>query len=200
MFHLSAWQRFWRLELPFAMPALIWNMMMSVSGGWFFVVASEAITVGARPSLLPGIGSYISLAIAERELRADRLGHSGHAGRHHPLRPTVFRPLVAWADKFKFERRRRGAPHSALLPSCSARLFHAVGSCRPSVGCSACRVSQRMTATRQVRAAAAANRLARPAWNALLVALVAAYGADPSGAYVKAEVGWTKSGTSSPGL
>ena len=52
-FRFSAWQRFWRLEVPFAMPGLIWNMMMSMSGGWFFVVASEAITVGDRPLLCP---------------------------------------------------------------------------------------------------------------------------------------------------
>jgi NitT/TauT family transport system permease protein len=56
---LSAWQRFWRLEAPFAMPGLIWNMMMSMSGGWFFVVASEAISVGAIQIALPGIGSYL---------------------------------------------------------------------------------------------------------------------------------------------
>src|SRR5690242_14162574 len=63
MYHLSTWQRFWRLEVPHAMPALAWNMMMSVSGGWFFVVASEAITVSGQTILLPGIGSYIATAI-----------------------------------------------------------------------------------------------------------------------------------------
>src|SRR5262249_1991672 len=57
-FGLSGWQRFWQLETPFAMPGLIWNMMMSMSGGWFFVVASEAISVGDTTIKLPGIGSY----------------------------------------------------------------------------------------------------------------------------------------------
>ena len=56
-FQLSAWLRFWRLEVPFATPGLIWNTMMSMSGGWFFVVASEAITVGDTTVKLPGIGS-----------------------------------------------------------------------------------------------------------------------------------------------
>ena len=56
----SAWQRFWRLEVPFAMPGLIWNMMMSMSGGWFFVVASEAISVGDLQIALPGVGSYVA--------------------------------------------------------------------------------------------------------------------------------------------
>ena len=69
-FRLSPWQRFWRLEVPFAMPSLIWNMMMSMSGGWFFVVASEAITVGNTTVTLPGIGSYIALAIEQRDLAA----------------------------------------------------------------------------------------------------------------------------------
>src|SRR6185295_16909211 len=56
-FLLSPWMRFWRLEVPFALPALVWNMMMSMSGGWFFVVASEAISVGHTTVMLPGIGS-----------------------------------------------------------------------------------------------------------------------------------------------
>ena len=62
-FHLSPWQRFWKLDAPFAMPGLIWNMMMSMSGGWFFIVASEAITVGNNTFTLPGIGAYLAQAI-----------------------------------------------------------------------------------------------------------------------------------------
>ena len=61
-FRLTGWQKFWQLEAPFAMPGLIWNMMMSMSGGWFFVVASEAITVGDTTITLPGVGSYIAKA------------------------------------------------------------------------------------------------------------------------------------------
>src|ERR1700751_3150562 len=70
IFRLSGWQRFWRLELPFAMPGLLWNMMMSMSGGWFFVVASEAISVANQNIKLPGVGSYIALAIEARHLQA----------------------------------------------------------------------------------------------------------------------------------
>src|ERR1700741_273848 len=65
VFKLSAWARFWRLDVPFAMPGLIWNMMMSMSGGWFFVVASEAIAVGSHTARLPGVGSYVALAIRD---------------------------------------------------------------------------------------------------------------------------------------
>ena len=79
MYHLSPWQRFWRLEVPHAIPSLVWNMMMSVSGGWFFVVASEAITVSGQTILLPGIGSYIATAIAAARPRRDRLCGPGHA-------------------------------------------------------------------------------------------------------------------------
>src|ERR1700680_2011567 len=75
MYHLSAWQRFWRLEVPHGVPALVWNMMMSVSGGWFFVVASEAITVAGQTIMLPGIGSYIATAIEQRDLAA--IGDAG---------------------------------------------------------------------------------------------------------------------------
>ncbi|MGO4834778.1 ABC transporter permease subunit, partial [Rhizobiaceae sp. 2RAB30] len=69
-FGLSAWQRFWRLEAPFAAPGLIWNTMMSMSGGWFFVVASEAITVGDTTVQLPGLGSWLALAIDRKDFSA----------------------------------------------------------------------------------------------------------------------------------
>ena len=103
MFRLSPWQRFWRLELPFAAPPLIWNMMMSVSGGWFFVVASEAITVSGQNILLPGIGSYISMAIADKNLAAIGYAILAMLGGILAYDQLFFRPLVAWADKFKFE-------------------------------------------------------------------------------------------------
>ena len=70
MFGLSAWARFWRIEAPFATPPLIWNMMMSMSGGWFFVTISEAISVGKTNIALPGIGSWIAVAIAQKNLPA----------------------------------------------------------------------------------------------------------------------------------
>jgi len=103
-FHLSAWQRFWRLDVPFAMPGLIWNTMMSMSGGWFFVVASEAITVGDTTVTLPGIGSYVALAIKEQNLPA--IGYAILAMLLVIIAydQLLFRPVVAWADKFRFEQ------------------------------------------------------------------------------------------------
>ncbi|SMF81622.1 NitT/TauT family transport system permease protein [Tistlia consotensis] len=103
-FRLSPWMRFWRLEVPFAMPALVWNMMMSMSGGWFFVVASEAISVGDTTVTLPGIGSYIALAIEHRDLGAIGWAISTMFVVILIYDQLLFRPLVAWADRFRFEQ------------------------------------------------------------------------------------------------
>ena len=102
-FHLSAWQKFWRLEVPFAMPGLVWNTMMSMSGGWFFVVASEAISVGDNNWKLPGIGSYIALAQAERNFGAIVWAIVAMLVVILAYDQLLFRPLVAWSAKFKFE-------------------------------------------------------------------------------------------------
>ncbi len=102
-FRLTGWQKFWQLEAPYAVPGLIWNTMMSMSGGWFFVVASEAITVGDTTITLPGVGSYIATA--------------NNAGRWDAIAAAVatmgvviliydqllFRPIIAWAAKFRVE-------------------------------------------------------------------------------------------------
>jgi len=103
MYHLSPWQSFWQLEVPFAMPQLIWNMMMSVSGGWFFVVASEAISVADHQVLLPGIGSYISLAIDQRDLSAVLYAILAMLVLILLYDQLLFRPLLAWAQRFKLE-------------------------------------------------------------------------------------------------
>jgi NitT/TauT family transport system permease protein len=115
-FHLSGWQRFWRLDVPFAMPGLIWNTMMSMSGGWFFVVASEAITVGNTTVTLPGIGSYVALGIQKQNLPA--IGYAILAMLLVIIiyDQLLFRPVVAWADKFRFEQTASGsAPTSWML-------------------------------------------------------------------------------------
>lgn len=103
VFGLSGWQKFWKIELPFALPSLIWNMMVSMSGGWFFVVASEAITVGEQRVSLPGIGSYIALAIAEENLMAIAYAISTMMVVILLYDQLLFRPLLAWSDKFRYE-------------------------------------------------------------------------------------------------
>jgi NitT/TauT family transport system permease protein len=103
MYRLTPFQTFWRLEVPHAMPGLAWNMMMSVSGGWFFVVASEAIKVGGVPVLLPGIGSYVSQAIDQRDLHAIFYAIATMLAVILLYDQLLFRPLLAWSQKFKNE-------------------------------------------------------------------------------------------------
>jgi NitT/TauT family transport system permease protein len=109
-FRLSPWMSFWRLDVPFAMPQLIWNMMMSMSGSWFFVVASEAISVGNTTVTLPGIGSYIALAIERRDLAAVIWAIGAMFIVIFIYDQILFRPLVAWADRFRFEQEPGGVP------------------------------------------------------------------------------------------
>lgn len=103
MFRLSAWQRFWRVDVPNAMPGLIWNSMMSMSASWFFVVASEAITVANKNITLPGIGSYIAAALPNADLHA--VGYAIIAMLIVILAydQLMFRPLNQWMERFRAE-------------------------------------------------------------------------------------------------
>lgn len=104
MFHLSAWQRFWRVEVPFSIPGLLWNMMLSMSGSWIFLIASESISVSNQTIVLPGVGSYLRLAIS----------HSSISGVIYTILTMLivillydqlfFRPLLNWSKKFTFEQ------------------------------------------------------------------------------------------------
>src|SRR3954454_25169900 len=102
-FHLTPWQRFWRLEVPFATPGLVWNTMMSMSGGWFFGVASEAVSVGDNSWKLPGIGSYVALALEHRDILAVLYAILAMLLVILAYDQLLFRPLVAWSTKFRFE-------------------------------------------------------------------------------------------------
>lgn len=113
MFHLSSWQRFWRIDVPFSMPGLLWNTMASMSAGWFFVVASEAITVSNQQILLPGIGSYIAVAIQAANLRAICYAILAMLIVILIYDQLLFRPLVAWAEKFKTDKEGTGADRVA---------------------------------------------------------------------------------------
>jgi NitT/TauT family transport system permease protein len=110
VFRLSPWMRFWRLDVPFAMPQLIFNMMLSMSGSWFFVVASEAISVGNTTITLPGVGSYIALAIEQRSLSAVAWAIGTMAIVILLYDQVLFRPLVAWADRFRFQQEAGALP------------------------------------------------------------------------------------------
>jgi NitT/TauT family transport system permease protein len=115
-FRLTPWMSFWRIDVPFAMPQLIWNMMMSMSGSWFFVVAAEAINVGNTTVTLPGVGSYIALAIQQQNLQAVGWAIGTMLVVILIYDQVVFRPLVAYADRFRYEQEPGGiAPKSWVL-------------------------------------------------------------------------------------
>ncbi len=102
-FQFNPWRTFWLLELPFAMPGLVWNAMLSMAGGWFYVVASEAIRVGNTTVAVPGVGSYLALAIERRDLGAVGWAALAMLVAVLTVDQLLFRPLVAWAERFKFE-------------------------------------------------------------------------------------------------
>jgi NitT/TauT family transport system permease protein len=138
-FGLSWWQRFWQLETPFAMPGLIWNMMMSMSGGWFFVVASEAIAVGDTTIKLPGIGSYLAVAIEEKRIDAVFAAIITMLAVIIAYDQLLFRPLVAFGARFRVELSAGQTQEKSLVAQVFARthwmrvlmhgpaeLFHAI--------------------------------------------------------------------------
>jgi len=104
MFQLSAWQRFWKVDVPYSMSGLLWNMMMSMSASWFFVVLSEAIVVAHQDIRLPGVGSYIALAIEQRDLHAVGYAIFTMVVVIFLYDQILFRPLIAWSEKFNMEQ------------------------------------------------------------------------------------------------
>ncbi len=169
-FHFSAWQRFWRLEVPFAMPGLIWNMMMSMSGGWFFVVASEAITVGDTTITLPGIGAYLARSTAEKNLAAVGWAVLAMVLVIILYDQLMFRPLIAWADKFRTgQTGAQTAPQSWFLDLLQrSRLMRTMG--RPAARLLGALARQRFAPLRprKLRARTRRSTLIDIAWFAIV--------------------------------
>ncbi len=103
IFRLNTWLRFKRLELPFGMIGLIWNSVMSWAGGWFFLMAAEIFTVGSRDFRLPGLGAYLQEAANQEDFRAIAFGLTALILTIVALDQLVWRPLLAWSDRFKVE-------------------------------------------------------------------------------------------------
>ena len=97
---MSWWERFFRLDLSYAANGLLWNSMMSMAGGWFFLMVSEAFVLGEHDFRLPGLGSYMSLAIERSDGLAQLLGVLSMLGMIVLVDQVVWRPLVAWSHKF----------------------------------------------------------------------------------------------------
>lgn len=103
VYRLGVWQRLTRLELPAAAISLVWNSMMSFGGSWFFLAASEAVTVYGHTVLLPGLGSYLALASARGNGTDMRWAILAMIVVIVAIDQLFWRPLVAWSQKFKME-------------------------------------------------------------------------------------------------
>ncbi|HEX4714813.1 MAG TPA: ABC transporter permease subunit, partial [Ktedonobacteraceae bacterium] len=134
---LRPWQRFLKLEVPASMIGLLWNSMMSWAGGWFFLMASEQFTLGTRSFQLPGLGSYLQAAANQGNTGAVIWGLLTLIILIVLLDFLFWRPLVAWADKFKIEQNSNADPptspvldllrRSALVATANRRVFRPLG-------------------------------------------------------------------------
>src|SRR5260221_1652054 len=104
LYRCSAWQGLVALELPYGAIGLVWNSMMSVAGGWFFLMACEMFVLGDRDFRLPGLGSFLQTAASHGNTRAILWGLSAMIAVIVLLDQLVWRPIIVWADKFKFEQ------------------------------------------------------------------------------------------------
>lgn len=103
LYRFSWWQRFTQMELPFSVIGLVWNSMMSVAGGWFFLTACEMFVLGKRDFRLPGLGSYLQIAASTGDNKAMLWGLATILAIIVLADQLVWRPVIAWAQKFKFE-------------------------------------------------------------------------------------------------
>ena len=116
VYRWSWWQRFTQMELPYAAIGLVWNSMMSVAGGWFFLMACEMFILGNRDLRLPGLGSYLQTAANAGDTRAIVWGLSVMIGIIVLIDQLIWRPVIAWSEKFKFEQVESvESPHSFVL-------------------------------------------------------------------------------------
>ena len=130
LYRLSGWQRFVQLDVPFATIGLVWNAMMSFGGGWFFLAASEAITVLNHNYTLPGVGSYVAAAVAAQDIRALGWAIVTIAVVILLVDQLFWRPVVAWADRFRFEQSAPAeVPRSWVFDFIRAERSRAGGAC-----------------------------------------------------------------------
>jgi NitT/TauT family transport system permease protein len=104
IYRFSRWQRLWQLELPYGAIGLVWNSMVSVAGGWFFLMACEMFVLGSRDFRLPGLGSYLQTAASNNNARAIVWGLAVMVGIIVGIDQLIWRPAIAWSNKFKFEQ------------------------------------------------------------------------------------------------
>ena len=110
IYQLSWWQRLWQMELPYAAIGLVWNSIMSVAGAWFFLMACEMFVLGNRDLRLPGLGSYLQTAANAGDTRSIIWGVGTMVGIIVIIDQLIWRPIIAWAEKFKFEQVESAEP------------------------------------------------------------------------------------------
>jgi NitT/TauT family transport system permease protein len=189
---LGAWRRFWTLEAPYAAPGLVWNAMISMSGSWFFVVASEAFTVGPLNVSLPGVGSYVALAIDKHDLAAVGWAVLTMLVVILIYDQLLFRPLVAWSEKFRVDAAAdEEGSHSWMLnfirrSDLPQRAMRPIGAFTRSLA--SIRVGSPVTLPPRM-AVTVNNKVSDILWYGVLM-LAAAFTIWKTIVYVGAEVGW----------
>ena len=126
VYAFGRWHRFFRLEFPFGVIGLIWNSMVSMAGGWFFLMACEMFVLGKRDFRLPGLGSYLQTAANAGDAGAICWGLAAMIFVIVAIDQLLWRPLIAWSDKFKFEQVESDVPRSPVLDLLrKSKLLHA---------------------------------------------------------------------------
>jgi NitT/TauT family transport system permease protein len=192
-FRLTGWQKFWQLEAPFGIPGLIWNMMISMSGGWFMIVFSEAITVGDTTVTLPGVGSYIAKANEEGRWDAIFAAVVTMALVILAYDQLFFRPIVAWAGKFRVELSASQSRERSWVLNVLQRTHWIRTGVRPLFNglrsVSLLEIGFPPSWSKRPTPLAGASRLIDIVWIALIVAL-AAWGLWSVVSYIGTELSW----------
>jgi len=191
LMRLTPWQRFWRLDVPHSMIPLVWNGMMSFGGAWFFLAASEAITVGHHQYSLPGIGSYVAAASMDGDLAAVLLAVVVMVVMVIGVNALFWRPMVAWAERFRMEETEaEDKPRSVVfdvlrrsrVPGLLARPFRPLGAALD-------RASERLRPAERLGYPSVRRRRAGDAAFAVGVLALFAWTTWAAGAYVARTVG-----------
>ena len=170
IYGFGAWQRFVELELPYGAIGLVWNSMVSVAGGWFFLMACEMFVLGKRDFRLPGLGSYLQTASSAGDTGAILWGLGAMVGVILMIDQLVWRPAIAWSDKFKFEQVESGSqPTSAVLNL--LRRSHLLERFRTAV---MAQISERINLRLAHRAPAEETAGPRGRWKTILAMMIGA--------------------------
>jgi NitT/TauT family transport system permease protein len=174
LYRLSGWQRFTKLEVPSGAIGLVWNAMMSFGGGWFFVAASEAISVLNQKYTLPGLGSYVQAAVDAQDMRALGFALLTMAVVIVTVDQVFWRPLIAWSDKFRLEQSASAQPPGSWLYDLirRANLTDVLGRGLQPLGDALTRRLNRLTPPRPPRPDPGSTTLGDRVFDGLLLVLV----------------------------